>query len=500
MDYILEGYSVNEPTWFYLSLLLTIAVFFRFNRLWSLRNLDLILLLSVSPALLLINSSPQEPETPQAKQSAAGQIEFEPDQNRDPAADSDDGTQTDEASESPADGGSDTSQPTDWRPTGNIWLIVCTGLFLLRLFCDPWFKRRPLLEQNLNAAGLTFLCVAAFAFQVTKVLAEPPAESTMASVHQANDMLKRRDTSKDEPRHEAENEVPGPAAKLMATTALAPARVLAEPDFVELFAARLISCVSHLAVVLGLVFLGRKHLGDIRLGVSMATLSLLLPCTAYQVSRIDHILPAALVIWALVFYHRPMTAGVLMGLACGTVFFTAFLLPLWVVFYGKRGSLRFGVALAAVATALISTFMLTASDSQSFLRQSFGSINWSLMQFQRLPGEGFWAGIDPAYRLPVIAAFTVMVICLTIFPLKKNIEHLMAHSAAIVVATQLWYPQSGSNYVLWYLPLMLAVTFRPRLTHLVPPEAAPLLRTARTAQEKARKERTFTSAGRQKLR
>ena len=59
MDYILEGYSVNETTWFCLSLLLTVAVFFRFNRLWSLRNLDLVLLLSISPALLMLRDDPR---------------------------------------------------------------------------------------------------------------------------------------------------------------------------------------------------------------------------------------------------------------------------------------------------------------------------------------------------------------------------------------------------------------------------------------------------------
>jgi hypothetical protein len=44
-----------------------------------------------------------------------------------------------------------------------------------------------------------------------------------------------------------------------------------------------------------------------------------------------------------------------------------------------------------------------------------------------------------------MAVFLVGVVMLTIFPRKKNIEHLMAHSAAIIVATQLWYPQHGES-------------------------------------------------------
>ena len=311
MDYILNGYQVNEATWFYLSLLLIVAVFFRFNRLWSLRNADLVLLLSISPGLLLLNSS---------------------------------------------------------RPTlGYAWLFVCTGLLLLRLFLDPVFKRRPLLEQNLNASGLAFLCFAAFAFQVTKVATEPPAASTVATVRQADELLRRKDSSTD--RADTET-VSGPATKLItATTAVAPARLVAQNSgqrvSAELIAARIIACLSHLSVIIGLIYLGKRHLGDIRIGVAMATMYLLLPSTAYQVSNVDHVLPAALVIWSLAFYYKPMIAGGLMGLACGTVFFPVFLLPLWVAFYGRKGAVRFGAALAIVASVLVGTLALTASDSHS---------------------------------------------------------------------------------------------------------------------------------------
>ncbi len=58
MDVLLRGYEVNKETWFYLSTLLIIAVFFRFNRFWSLRNLDLVLLLLPAPGLLLVNILP----------------------------------------------------------------------------------------------------------------------------------------------------------------------------------------------------------------------------------------------------------------------------------------------------------------------------------------------------------------------------------------------------------------------------------------------------------
>ena len=36
-------------------------------------------------------------------------------------------------------------------------------------------------------------------------------------------------------------------------------------------------------------------------------------------------------------------------------------------------------------------------------------------------------------------------------------------------ATQFWYSHQGGVYVLWYLPLLLLVVFRPRLASVTPP-------------------------------
>ncbi len=448
MDFILKGYAVNHATWFYLSLLLVLAVFFRFSRMGSLRTLDLVLLLSVSPGLLLLEHD---------------------------------------------------------ASLGYVWLFVSTGLILVRLLFDPWFRRRPLLEQNLNPAGLTFLCVAAYAFQVANVITETPTESTIAAVRHAQELVNRTDLTRIAPDADPTDTEPSNAADTTPITAADAGptiRLLATPTVLAKnyqIAAWFLAGVSHLAVVLGLMLLGHRHLGDLRLGIAMATMYLLLPCTAYQVGQISHVLPAALVIWSLTYYHRPMVAGCCMGLACGTVFFPVFLLPLWMVFYGRNGAMRFCLALGGVAAVLVGSFALTSNNFQSFLAQTMGSMNWSLFQFQSGYGVGFWANIDQVYRLPVVTAFVVLVILLAVFPRKKNIEHLMSHSAAIVVATQLWYPQHGGIYVLWYLPMLLTVVFRPRLAHLVPPESAPLLKLARQSTE-APGDRSFTPAPHQQLR
>ena len=120
MEEILSGYKVNAPTWFYLSLILIIAVFFKFGRLWSVRNLDLILLLSLAPGLLFVKSS------------------------------------------------------YEGSTLGYCWLFAVSGLLLLRLLFDFALTRRPRMEQNLNPAGMAFLCAAAMLFQTTKIMTEAP--------------------------------------------------------------------------------------------------------------------------------------------------------------------------------------------------------------------------------------------------------------------------------------------------------------------------------------
>ncbi len=424
MDVILRGYAVNQATWFYLSLLLIVAVFFRFNRFLSLRNLDLSLLLLIAPGLLLIEHDPT---------------------------------------------------------VGFGWLFVVTGLLLARLFSDSFWKRRPLLDQNLNSAGLAFLAVAALTFLMSKVVTEPPPHATVETMRRADEMLKRQDTTPDQSPTEITQ--PGPTARLLAAPVVKTSGLVAgggKQDertwAVEQIATRATAVLAHLAVVAGLWFMGTRVFGDSNTGLAMSALYLLLPCTAIDVGKVNHVLPAALILWAFVAYRNPLIAGGLMGLACGTLLFPLFLLPLWVVFYGRQGAGRFTLALGVVGAVLLSSLLLTSADSHSFTRQILGSIDWSSLSLNSEGvgvGVGFWKDHDSSYRIPIIVAFFVMLVALTFFPREKNLEHLLGHSTAIVVATQLWYPQQGGAYVLWYLPLLLAVMFRPKLTNQTPPVIIP---------------------------
>jgi hypothetical protein len=349
------------------------------------------------------------------------------------------------------------------------------------------FTRRPRIEQNLNAPGLAFLCVAALGFLMTKVITEPPHESAVETVRRADHLLNLEDASAETGAVKSDEIKTGPAPPLLTapviplSSAVASGAMSSSSELpadaalhFEELAARIIAILAHITAVAGLIVLGRTHFSDPQLGLAMATLYLLLPCTAFDVGKVTHVLPAALIIWAFVSYRHPMVAGSLMGLACGTLFFPIFLLPLWAAFYGRRGAVRFGMALGLVAAVLLGSLVLTSADTHSFTRQILGSIDWRALQFRAGDEIGFWGvgdeGLyDPNYRFPVFVAFMVMLLVLTLWPARKNLEHLIAHSTAIVIGTQFWYPIQGGVYLLWYVPLLLMVVFRPRLAHLRPP-------------------------------
>lgn len=425
MEPFLLGYHVTDPTWFYLSFLLIVAVFFKFSRLWSVRNLDLALLLLISPGLLFLSEEPG---------------------------------------------------------AGYVWLFVASGFLLGRVLLDGLFTRRPRLEQNMNAAGMTFLLAAAFAFLMTKVMTESPPQAAVDSVRRANQMLQRQP----EPALPAQTDgaAAGPGVPLVVAPVAGISSVVAPPNLPgavgryesDVIAARSIAILAHLAVILGLIFVGRQIFADVEMGLAMATIYLLLPCTAIDVGKVNHVLPAALIVWAVCAYRQPLISGALLGLACGTLFFPVFLLPLWAAFYGRRGAIRFGAAVTVVTAIMVASLLLTSADTQAFVRQTLGCVEWARLQFRDVPGAsaGFWSDHESAYRVPVFVSFLVLLIALTMWPRRKSVTHLIAHSTAIVIGTQFWYPQQGGVFVLWYLPLLLVVVFRPALANHFAPELKPL--------------------------
>src|SRR5262252_8865431 len=55
----------NATTWFYFALLLAVALFFKFSRLLSVRNLDIVTVFLLVPGLLLLQEARPNPAAPE---------------------------------------------------------------------------------------------------------------------------------------------------------------------------------------------------------------------------------------------------------------------------------------------------------------------------------------------------------------------------------------------------------------------------------------------------
>ncbi|MCH8044514.1 MAG: hypothetical protein IID44_12420 [Planctomycetes bacterium] len=418
MSEFLQHYeSVHPTTWVYLSSWLILGLFFKFNRLWSVRNIDLLGLIALGPGLLLVESG------------RARNIESD-------------------------------------VVVGFIWLFCVGGFFLIRMLIDPGMVRRPLLEANVTSGGLTFLGAALLVFLMANVLTSdsPRPVGEVVEVDQPR-------PSAEFPDGQLAIHGPGyPPLRRLPDIATQRFEEPADPPTatdVLIRTAKILAMISQLAIVIGLILIGLYHFDNVKTGIAAATLYLIIPYTAMMTGRVDHALPAALLVWAVVCYRRPLAAGVLIGVAAGAMYYPIFLLPLWCGFYWRKGLLRFGVGVLAALAVMVGCLAFSAEGGQDFfaqLRQMFGFIApWNDVLNTHL--QGFWAFdfIIPVYRLPVLAGFLAISFGLAIWPAQKNLGTLMSCSAAVMLGCQFWHAHDGGLQVAWYLPLMLAAILRPNL-------------------------------------
>ncbi len=425
MSHILFQYhKVNPTTWVYLSSLLTIALFFKFSRVLSVRNLDLIGLILLAPGLLVVDYGLTQ-ESPAIEQ------------------------------------------------IGYVWLFVTSGLFMVRLLSDSMMVRRPLLEPNLSVGGMTFLGISLLVFLMANVVNSQMTADDLAGVKGAERVRALESSEPDDkslvthgPGYPLLHLLPSLSTQMLMiedTARQTPPERDLRRQRLRIATARTMAILSHLAVVVGMVLIGYRHFDNIRAGIAAATLYLLLPYTAQFTGRVDHVLPAALLVWAVEAYRRPLVSGMFVGLAIGVIYYPVFLLPLWLGFYWQRGLLRFSLGVCITLALLVGSLVFTSDSPAAFWSQLQQMFGWTSLSTQGL--QGFWGYdiIDPVFRYSVLVALVGFCISLALWPAQKNLGTLMSCSAAVMIATQFWHPRGGGLYMAWYLPLVLLTIFRPNL-------------------------------------
>jgi riboflavin transporter FmnP len=432
-DILFQYVKVNPTSWAYLSSLLTLALFFKFNRVFSIRNLDLVLLILLAPGLMLVQWGVENVWNDRL---------------------------------APA--------PLEMQRLGFIWMFAVQGLLMTRLLLDSALVRRPLLDPNLNAAGLAFLGSSLLFFLMSNVVTGPTRLADMSPAVRASEVQtgeERADTFDTEgpgywllyvlPRITTQTVVAG----TQETPPETPRERERQDLRVRVITARVMAILSHVLIVTGLVLVGVRHFDNLNAGLAMASLYLLLPYTALWTGSVEHGLPGSLLTWAIVLYRRPLIAGMLIGLAGGTIYYPIFLLPLWCSYYWERGVKRFLTGVVIAIAALLLTLALTAGSVQDFLKhlsQMFGirpPLTTNLQGIWR-DAAGFWSYY---YRFPILALFVFLAISYVAWPVRKHLGTLMSCTAALMIGAQFWHAHGGGIYVAWYLPLYLMTIFRPNL-------------------------------------
>jgi hypothetical protein len=542
-------YEMLPTTWFYVSTLIILAMFFKFNRFWSVRNVDLIGLIMLTPGLLMLAMTENQ-----------------------------------------------------W---GYLWLFS-VGLFLLiRLFFDTVMVRRPLLEPNLTPGGLTFACFFLFFFIVASItvnrgdqidtvrtvrleqilttrhiqnrigmnpttltipldeignlppgflpflafsertslalappekirneivqLPRPVAEPLDTPISARNPVLNPMSNSMSNPAATPISNPtlnltlnPNPTLNLTLNPTLSPEansdRTSSEPQNVvtiipqptllseqpillseqpnpnlstippsitlpitdhptgspqpdlpalrpnlsSLSGIMAAAMLGHLAIVFGFIYIGHCHFGNIQTGIACATLYLLHPYTNQMVGRLDHLIPAALMLWSIALYRRPFWAGLGIGTAAALVLYPICLVPLWCSFYWRRGWIRFLCGSVAALTVFAILLLFSPPSLGTCQDQIIHMLGKSMLKiFSR--ADGFWSYHEMIYRVPLLAIFFTLCFGMILWPAHKHFATLLSCSALLMLGIQFWQIHQGGLYMAWYLPLLILTIFRPNL-------------------------------------
>ena len=453
-DFLLQYEKIDPATFAVLSSFLTVSLFFKFNRFWSVRNMDILFLILFAPGLLLIEQG--EFQQVQAEQSVLPSPLVNPDEEGNQTPEEIAQSQQEALEQAP-----DYVSGRNKEFYGFILLWGVGGVFLIRLLLDPAMVRRPLLEPNLTSGGLLFISISLFALMSANVVFAGQA------YQQRIDLAGPPTVEVDPVGEDAKALDPGFVP--LEQFASIPVRYWltgrgdpgsANPTMDYRFLAA-VAVVGHMLIVLGMIATGYWHFNNIRMGIGAGTMYLMLPYTFQMTGQVDHVIPGVLLVWAIVLYRRPLIAGVLLGLSL-CIYYPLFLVPLWVSFYWRRGLLRYLAGLLIGWGVLVALLLVQTENSPDFmvqLRRLFG------IMVPRMEGlEGIWGlGWDPVYRIPVLVAFIAMIGTFALWPPQKNLGVLLCCSAAVMVATRFWSGSGGGLNMAWYLPLILLTIVRPNL-------------------------------------
>jgi hypothetical protein len=224
----------------------------------------------------------------------------------------------------------------------------------------------------------------------------------------------------------------------------------------DLPAAHLTSLVFDFACVIGLALVGLRF-GGMRLAATLAFAWAAYPFTQYVSSSNtnDAILPAFL-IWGFWLASSPWARGAFVALSALTKFASLIVAPLWLTYRGSRAAFAAGFALASAAS--LSILLLEPSvfeAARTFVERTVG---WQLGRespFSLWGWRQYHAAGVPDLQL-VQRALQVMLalaaVAVAFVPRRKSPLQLAALTGALLVGFELVLTHWFYLYIVWFFP------------------------------------------------
>lgn len=198
---------------------------------------------------------------------------------------------------------------------------------------------------------------------------------------------------------------------------------------------------------------------------------------------ISHVAPTALTLVAVACHRRPFASGLALAAAAGLLFFPAFFFPAFLGWWWWRGSGagRFAAGFALGGALILGLVLLftpelvgkgpvklflesTLEHQEGTGPSAYGRSHFSFWH----PYEGWKAraqeplfGSGSTFK-PTFLAFAGL--CLVSFLLSRgrSVAQFAGLVAMLAAAVQIWKTHAGGTYVEWYLPFLLVAWFGSR--------------------------------------
>jgi hypothetical protein len=235
----------------------------------------------------------------------------------------------------------------------------------------------------------------------------------------------------------------------------------------DLPAAHFTSIAFDLLTLLGLWLVGLRF-GGRRLGAVLAFAWAAYPFTQYvSNSNTNDALMPCFAVWGFWLVSAPVARGVLAALSGWTKFASLIVAPLWLTYPGRRPSLRFAAGFAAATLAAFSILLLDPHplhEAHVFWTRTIGwqigrQSPWSLWDWRQYHARGL-PDLHLVQRV-LEGAVVLGALVAPFFPRRKSPLQLAALTAALLAGFELVQTYWLYTYIPWFFPFAAIALLAP---------------------------------------